>query len=105
MSDSATYTERVRDTFLARPGEWIDGLELERIGGRYAWRSRVSDARRQYRMTIQNRVLVMYGKDDVIYRVSQYRYLPADTPTEDLDLYTIEQRLKTLPPVGNGRLF
>ena len=76
MSDSAlTFTERVRDTFLARPGEWIDGLELERIGGRYAWRSRVSDARRYYGLTIENR-LQRVTVDGQTFVRSLYRYVP-----------------------------
>ena len=35
-----TYREKVAQYFEQRHGEWIDGLEFERIGGRYAWRSR-----------------------------------------------------------------
>jgi len=98
VSDSATYTERVRDTFLARPGEWIDGLELERIGGRYAWRSRISDVRRYYGLTIENRVQTVRGEDGTVYRRSEYRYSapkPADA-TEWLMLESANQE---------GRLF
>ena len=76
MSDSATYTERVRDTFLARPGEWIDGLELERIGGAYAWRSRVSDCRRRFRLRIENQVRTVRDGNGRAWKRSEYRYMP-----------------------------
>jgi hypothetical protein len=33
-----TFRDAVADTFKRRAGEWIDGLALETIGGRYAWR-------------------------------------------------------------------
>jgi hypothetical protein len=47
---------RLAAFFNARPGEWIDGMELGRIAGSYAWRTRVSDLRRPpYNLTIENR--------------------------------------------------
>jgi len=53
-----SYTERVLARLVAKPGEWIDGLELAQCGGAYAWRSRVSDARRRLQVagmgTIEN---------------------------------------------------
>ena len=54
--DTRTFTGRVAEYFKARPGQWIDGRQLETIGGRYAWRSRVSDCRRDFGMVIANRV-------------------------------------------------
>ena len=44
-----SYTDAVIDRLTARPGEPVDGLELARIAGAYAWRSRVSEARRRLR--------------------------------------------------------
>jgi hypothetical protein len=32
--------------FIARRGEWIDGLELSQVGGVYAWRSRIAELRK-----------------------------------------------------------
>ena len=65
-----TLTDRVAAYLTARPGEWIDGRELATIGGAYAWRSRVSDARRRG-LTIENRQRHLPG--DVT--VSEYRYV------------------------------
>ena len=39
-------TEQVAAYLVDRAGVWVDGLELANIGGAYAWRSRVSDARK-----------------------------------------------------------
>jgi hypothetical protein len=50
-----TYTERVAALFQSKPGIWIDGLEIAAIGGAYAWRTRLSEARRQFGLTITNR--------------------------------------------------
>ena len=41
--------------FKAWPGLWIDGMEIARLAGAYAWRTRVSELRTQRGMTIENR--------------------------------------------------
>jgi len=53
--DADTFTGRVAHLFLAHPNEWLDGLKIAQVGGAYAWRSRVADARREYGLTITNR--------------------------------------------------
>lgn len=75
MSD--TYRDAVADLFRARAGQWIDGLELARAGGAYAWRSRVSDVRTQLGMVIDNRQRRV-GKRTV----SEYRYQGAVVPVQ-----------------------
>ena len=45
-----TNAERLLDYFLDREGKPVSTFTLERIAGRRAWRSRVSDARRLARM-------------------------------------------------------
>ena len=64
-----TYTERIVQFFRTHEGEWVDGQHLSRIGGIYAWRSRVSDARKKYHLTIDNRL-----RKEVTRTVSEYRY-------------------------------
>lgn len=40
----------------ARPGRWIDGRELAKVAGAYAWRTRLSETRRPpYNLEIENR--------------------------------------------------
>ena len=51
----ASFTAHIADYFKAHPDQWIDGRTLAQIGGAYAWRSRVSDARKQYGLEIENR--------------------------------------------------
>lgn len=50
-------TEKIAELFKARPNVWINSRSLERPGGRNAWRTRVSDCRREFGMWIENRVL------------------------------------------------
>lgn len=68
-----TLTDRVRHLFLSRPGVWIDGRELATVGGYAAWRSRVSECRTEYRMTIENQ-----QTRHADYTVSKYRYIAED---------------------------
>ena len=56
--------------FKAHPDRWLDGRELATVGGAYAWRTRISDARRSG-MTIENRVRRI-GR----VAISEYRYTP-----------------------------
>jgi hypothetical protein len=53
--DADTFTGRVAHLFMAHPGEWLDGLRIATVGGAYAWRSRVADARKEYGLNIVNR--------------------------------------------------
>lgn len=71
------FTEAIRDLFLSHPGEWIPVSTLMRVGGQCAWRTRVSEARRKYGMTIENRVQT-YQDDGETFRVSAYRYVPTE---------------------------
>ena len=72
-----TLVEKVASYFQARPNQWIDGKALAEVGGGYGWRTRVSDARRRYALTIENRVRHVEGADGLTFAVSEYRYVPA----------------------------
>jgi hypothetical protein len=72
--------DRLAAFFKARPGEWIDGLQLAEIAGSYAWRSRVSDVRRgPHGLNIQNRLRRVERSDGTHYTVSEYRLVPGST--------------------------
>jgi hypothetical protein len=76
VEEQNTRVRRLAEYFRERPGCWIDGRTLGRIGGCYAWRSRVSDLRRApFHMTVENRQRVVQTKDGAV-TVSEYRYLP-----------------------------
>ena len=101
-----SLTDELAAYFEAHAGEWIDGLRLADVcHSAYAWRSRVSDCRRQFSMTIENRQTKRHdhtfacpawqawdvegactcGRARVTVK-SEYRYVPstidADTTTE-----------------------
>ena len=102
--DRRTYTEEVYTYLLERPGQWVDGLTLAGLGGAYAWRTRVSEARtiaRAVGADIENRLRTAPGDDRT---VSEYRYVPGPlVPAEP------RVREETIPrivvPVPPGRLF
>lgn len=68
---AATFRDRVADYMRARPRQWVNGLTLEYVGGRYAWRTRLSECRTQLGMVIENRL-----RKDGEVTVSEYRYIP-----------------------------
>ena len=68
---SHSFTQAVADYLTARPGQWIDGLELAKVAGSYAWRSRVSDCRK-LGMVVQNRQRKVGRRV-----ISEYRFVPA----------------------------
>lgn len=60
--------------FMAREGQWIDGDALRAVGGRYAYRTRVSELRRDpWAMDIRNRQRKVDG-----YTISEYRFVRED---------------------------
>lgn len=69
-----TFTTRVMALFQAHENQWIDARDLEAVGGRQAWRSRVSNCRTQFGMHIENRLRSVPFKDGTRYTVSEYRY-------------------------------
>jgi hypothetical protein len=70
--------------FKARPNCWIDGMELARIGGQYAWRTRVSNLRERRfgSMHIENRIRLVEVEPGRTVKVSEYRYVQAGEQTE-----------------------
>jgi hypothetical protein len=77
------FIQRVADHFKNNPGQWIDGRDLEVVGGRYAWRSRVSDCRTRLGMIIENRQRHVKGQDGTRYTISEYRYRPQESLGRD----------------------
>lgn len=65
------YRDRVAALFQARPGQWVEAEALMAVGGRMAWRTRVSECRAQLGMRIENRLRKVGRRT-----VSEYRYVP-----------------------------
>lgn len=79
-----TMNDRLEALFRASPNEWIDGRQLETVGGGYAWRTRVSDLRLQRGMTIENRcrrIPKLLNPSERV-TISEYRYVPSVEPAQ-----------------------
>lgn len=73
---NSTYCERLAAFFKTYPGEWLDGRQLARIGGSYAWRTRTAELRRvPFAMRIDNRQRRVDRGDGTKVTVSEYRYV------------------------------
>lgn len=73
-----TLIEQLARFFRDRPHHWVDGERLEKVAGKYAWRTRVSDLRRPpFGMTIENRQRRLTLHSGRTFKVSEYRYVPA----------------------------
>lgn len=72
----ATFRDRLAAYLMARPGIYIDGLELAKVGGVYGWRTRVSECR-LIGMRIENRQRRVGRRV-----VSEYRYVPGKGTSE-----------------------
>jgi hypothetical protein len=73
---SESFNDKLEAFFRAHPDEWIDGMRLGAVAGRFAWRTRVSDVRRRG-LQIDNRVRRLKNTEGKPYAVSEYRYVPA----------------------------
>ena len=71
-----SYTDRLIELFTGQPGEWFDGLGLARVAGAYAWRSRVSDARRRLRASGQGDIINEQRRGPGRVTRSLYRFEP-----------------------------
>jgi hypothetical protein len=76
-----SFTEAVFDFLTSRPGQWVKADVLALVGGKYAWRTRISEARVQLETaglgTIRNRQSRMQNDEhETICTVSEYRFEP-----------------------------
>lgn len=74
MTHRNSFTHRVANYFKGRAGEWVDARELESVGGRQAWRTRVSECRCQLGMDITNRTRRVKTANGTVFTISEYRY-------------------------------
>lgn len=71
----AKFRDAIADYFRQHPGVWVDSTILARIGGRNAWRTRISEARVTLGMRILNKQVQRWHGDQQ-WRASFYRYEP-----------------------------
>lgn len=70
---SASLNDQLEAFFRSKPNVWIDGMQLSKVAGSYAWRSRVSDMRLRG-MTIENRQRRMTNAQGKRWTLSEYRF-------------------------------
>jgi hypothetical protein len=56
MSERLSFRDRVAAYFRARPNVWIDGDAFRNVGGKYAYRTRISECRTTLQMEIDHRL-------------------------------------------------
>jgi len=74
---SETFRDHVAQYLRGNAGQWIDGLVLQEIGGRYAWRTRLSECRTQLGMDVRNRQRKVGERT-----VSEYMFVPRAVPVQ-----------------------
>lgn len=88
MSRTRSFRDAVALYFRTRPNVWVDAVCLEFVGGRQAWRTRISNCRTKLGMTIENRLRKV---GDVT--ISEYRFVPgpvpAPEPPHDLNSFSL----------------
>jgi hypothetical protein len=98
---SRSLTAVVAAYFEARPNRWLDGREIQQVAGAYAWRTRISDARRHpYNLNIKNRqrrIKTASGESTV----SEYMFVPV-VVTEEIEE---EKSPETSEEIVSGLLF
>ena len=98
MRTRTNRTDRLAALFASRPGEWIDGLTLSGIAGAYAWRTRLSELRRQpHCLNIQNRQRRVERSDGMSFVISEYRLVQETT-----NAVSSEPMTKTTTPETTG---
>jgi hypothetical protein len=65
---------RLAKALLAKRGDWIDGHELARIGGFFAFRTRLSELRdAPWHLDVRNQTRHVKGEDGRHFIISEYR--------------------------------
>jgi hypothetical protein len=71
-----TLQQRLAEYFAAHPDVWVDGRQLSKVAGFYAYRTRISEIRRRG-MDIENRVRTVTTASGSKFRISEYKYRQA----------------------------
>ena len=74
-----SFRDQVADYLKRHPNQWIPAVRFEALGGRQAWRTRLSECR-QLGMTIENRCYRVARADGSWFHQSEYRFVPASDP-------------------------
>lgn len=89
MSDTATFHDRVYEYLTRAPGQPIDGIDLAKIGGVYAWRTRVSEVRRRLEREGRGTIIWRDERQPNGTRRSLYTFLPIPKSSGQLSLLVL----------------
>ena len=73
---SHTLRQNVINLLKSRAGDWVDGHELAKVGGTFAFRTRISEARRLDGLDIENRCRRVRLDNGQTFTVTEYRFIP-----------------------------
>lgn len=83
MSKRHSFTQQVLEYLTERPGIYVEAIRLEAIGGRQAWRTRLSEARQLLEArgegTIKNRQRSKTDTEGRRWTLSEYAFIPAQS--------------------------
>jgi hypothetical protein len=74
-AERLSLCDKLEAYLKARAGIWIDGRMFGPIAGEFAWRTRISNLRRDRGMKIENRVRTI-KREGFSYRISEYMFVP-----------------------------
>ena len=77
MTETASFHQRIYDLLTAHPGVPFDGIGLARIGGVYAWRTRVSEVRKRLEREGRGTIRWQDRRLENGQRRSLYTFIPA----------------------------
>jgi hypothetical protein len=83
MTRSRSFRDAVAQHFKNYPDQWIAAVDFERVGGRQAWRTRISECRTELQMEIEWRGRRVKRCDGSTIILSEYKYC---APTGQLAL-------------------
>lgn len=89
----ASRTDLVEELFRRRPLEWITAVELAKVAGLCAWRTRVADARRRFK---RGREGTVEWNESI--QASAYRYVPFQRLGRDATTFVPQRTLFDLWP-------
>jgi hypothetical protein len=71
-----SYTQKILRVFQENENVWLDADVLASHGGKYAWRTRTSEARRIFERANLGHIENRQRKAREGYTISEYRYVP-----------------------------
>jgi hypothetical protein len=72
-----TFRQNARNLLTSRAGEWVNALDIAKVAGQMAWRTRLSELRTIDGLVVENRC-----RKVGTVTVSEYRFVPPSQPVQ-----------------------